>query len=411
MTDDEGGELLAGVRPALLEEGRPQGKLEWHAGIGYEIVQKFDVPVPQMMEHLPNILQFFAALSPVPEQVIAVPKILPHDVPPRRVCRDTQLAEQLVEVPTILTPSFLRMLQNVDTPVPHGGRGASGGLQGFLPGHFSSAPVEQTVDIPAPRSGVRRLQGFLPEQSATSFGEADHFPAASVEQIVDFPVSGGGLQDLRHDRVLRHPLTLQLILRMTCFKGFFALFPETKKVRHNLRTRGRHCLRTQAHGRRLLMTRPWCLKEEEESEDELVEYVQHDGRWWGCEWVPARQRHCWPGWPYYLAASMAHRQRARVTMPRWCFSAGSWFDSGYLFQLDFLWRCLFQFIVKVVDTALIYKDRYTQCQTVQGRRLPCHGAEDVSLGLMQQTTEISQLQSIDTLVVVVVQVLQFGYTP
>ena len=49
--------------------------------------------------------------------------------------------------------------------------------------------------------------------------------------------------------------------------------------------------------------------------------------------------------------------------------------------------------------------------TVQGRRLPCHGAEDVSLGPVQQTTEISQLQSNDTVVVVVVQVLQFGYTP
>ena len=39
-----------------------------------------------------------------------------------------------------------------------------------------------------------------------------------------------------------------------------------------------------------------------------------------------------PGWPYYLAASMAHRQRARVTMLRWCFWAGAWFDSGYMFQ-------------------------------------------------------------------------------
>ena len=44
MTDDEGGELSAGVRPAPLEGERPQGKLERHAGIGYEIVQNFDVP-------------------------------------------------------------------------------------------------------------------------------------------------------------------------------------------------------------------------------------------------------------------------------------------------------------------------------------------------------------------------------
>ena len=91
MTDDEGGELSAGVRPAPLEEGRPQGKLQRHAGMGYEIVQNFNVPVPQMLEQLPNIVQFFAALSPVPEQVIEVPKILPHDVPMRCSCREPQL--------------------------------------------------------------------------------------------------------------------------------------------------------------------------------------------------------------------------------------------------------------------------------------------------------------------------------
>ena len=56
------------------------------------------------------------------------------------------------------------MLQNVDTPVPHGGRGASGGLQGFLPGF--SDPVEQTVDIPAPGRGVQRgLQGFFSDDT------------------------------------------------------------------------------------------------------------------------------------------------------------------------------------------------------------------------------------------------------
>ena len=138
MTDDEGGELSAGVRPAPLEEGRPQGKQERHAGIGYEIVQNFDVPVPQMVEQLPNIVQFFAALSLVPEQVIAVPKILPHDVPPRRFVSRHAAGEHLVEVPTILY--FLKQRipeQIVDNPVPHGGRGASGGLQGFLPGRSS----------------------------------------------------------------------------------------------------------------------------------------------------------------------------------------------------------------------------------------------------------------------------------
>ena len=61
-----------------------------------------------------------------------MPKILPDDVPMRTTVRDTQLAEQLVEVPTIVSCSWLQlgMEQNVDTPVPgRGGRIA--GLQGF----------------------------------------------------------------------------------------------------------------------------------------------------------------------------------------------------------------------------------------------------------------------------------------
>ena len=137
MTDDEDGELSAGVWPAPLEEGRPQGKLKRHAGIGYEIVQIFDVPVPQMVEQLPNIVQFFAALSPVPEQVIAVP-ILPHDVPPRRLCRDTQLAEQLAEVPTILYFLKQRIPEGASSRSP-GRRGLTGMRTLALPSLVGSA--------------------------------------------------------------------------------------------------------------------------------------------------------------------------------------------------------------------------------------------------------------------------------
>ena len=182
-----------GERTEALLEPLPQGQVQRHAGIGYELVQALDAPVLQMVEQLPDVHHFFASCLPiVAEQVIDVPKIILENISSRRFCREPQLAEQLVEVPTVQSPSFIRMLQNVDTPVPHGGRGASGGLQGFLPGF--SAPVERTVDIPAHRSGVRRLQGFLPEQSATAFGEANHrSPASSVEQIVDNPGSGRGL--------------------------------------------------------------------------------------------------------------------------------------------------------------------------------------------------------------------------
>ena len=160
MTDDEGGELSAGVRPASLEEGRPQGKLQRHAGIGYEIVQNFDVPVPQMVEQLPNIVQFFAALSPVPEEVIEVPKILPNDVPMRRSCREPQLVEQLLEVSTIVSFSSLQrpVEQNVDIPVV-GGSGAGGGLSGFLTEqHFSvtaaTAFLEQIAESPVQSSAA-----------------------------------------------------------------------------------------------------------------------------------------------------------------------------------------------------------------------------------------------------------------
>ena len=43
-------------------------------------------------------------------------------------------------------------------------------------------------------------------------------------------------------------------------------------------------------------------------------------------------------------------------------------------------------------------------QRIHVLRLPCHGAEDVPLGPVQQTTDISQLQSVGTVVVVVVTV-------
>ena len=239
-----------------------------------------------------------------------------------------------------------------------------------------------------------------------------------MKQNVDIPV-GGGLQDFRPGQSsssVAHSPAAWLSTEDEAIQGGFSHFPQNKKS-----------ATVPPHSGSALPphSSPWTpaaydasmmLEEEEEkSEDEPVEYVQHDGRWWRvrvgpsspavllvagrCRWVS--------GWPYHLAASMAHRQRARVTM---CYDGASGLVLGSTVDtcssVDVLWRCLFQFIVRVVDTALMYRDRHAQCQTVQGRRLPCHGAEDV-----QQTTEISQLQSIDTVVVVVVQVVQFGYTP
>ena len=237
-----------------------------------------------MVEQLPNVHQFFASCLPVvAEQVIDVPKIILENFPSRRLCREPQLAEQLVEVPTILY--FLK--QKVDTPVPHGGRGSSGGLQGCLPGHGSSKRTANKIaDIPASRKN----------KSATVFGEADHrFPAESVEQIVDNPAPGGGLQDLRPGQSSASSSHSPADLADDAFQVFSDSSPKQKKTRHYIRTRGRNCFRTRAHGRRGDV--PMALqKKEEESEDEPdfdVEYVEFEGRWWVCEWVPARQQYCW----------------------------------------------------------------------------------------------------------------------
>ena len=76
----------------------------------------------------------------VPELVIEVPKFIIEDVPMRTSVPEPQLAEQLVEVPTVFSYSSLQrsVEQHVDIPVPGGG-GPSSGLQGFSPGQSSTA--------------------------------------------------------------------------------------------------------------------------------------------------------------------------------------------------------------------------------------------------------------------------------
>ena len=136
-----------GVRPEVLTAPRPQERVQRHTVehiVDFDccapMVQILDTPVPQTVEQLPDVLRFFDRLTTVPEQVIEVPKILPEDVPMRAVLRDPQLAEQLVEVPTIVSYSWLqlRMEQTVDIPVPGRG-GRISGLQGFPPGQSSTA--------------------------------------------------------------------------------------------------------------------------------------------------------------------------------------------------------------------------------------------------------------------------------
>ena len=162
------------------QQGEPRGPQERdlprtveQIAVHAPMVQILDAPVTQIVEQLPDVVRFFDFLLPVPEQVIEVPKILLDDVPMRTVVRDTQLVEQLVEVPTIVSWSMLQQImeQNVYIPVVDRGCGTGGGLSGFLPGQYSLT-AEQIVDNPVPRRRFRGdFQGLHRGQSSTAFFE------------------------------------------------------------------------------------------------------------------------------------------------------------------------------------------------------------------------------------------------
>ena len=122
-------EDTAGWRPAPLPEvAGPQTQVLQRTVEpivdAVPLVPLLDDPVPQTVEQLQDVLQFFDRLSTVPEPVIEVPKIFIEDVPMRAVLRATQLAEALLEY------KQRTVEQNVDIPAV-GGCGTGGGLSGF----------------------------------------------------------------------------------------------------------------------------------------------------------------------------------------------------------------------------------------------------------------------------------------
>ena len=164
-------------------------------------------PVLQTVEQLPNVVQFFATYLPVvAEPVITVPKIVPHDAPARRLCRDTQLAEQLVEVPTTISVAslFLQRLVELSTPVPGGG-GRNAGLHGLLHGQGSTATHSSKERI-----SERIVEHFSSRSSEESISER------IVEQIADIPVPCGDPQGFRPGQ--------SSVARLSWSRGFFALF-------------------------------------------------------------------------------------------------------------------------------------------------------------------------------------------
>ena len=285
------------------------------------LVPLLDDPVPQMVEQLPDVLRFFDRFATVPEQVIAVPKIFIESVPTRAFLRATQLAEQLVEVPTIISFSLASLLQslleykqrtveqNVDISAV-GGIGAGGGLSGFLPGQSYSFTVEQIVEIPVPRpDGAGDLQGFPRGQGSTAF----------TEQIAEFPDPGGG----RNFQPVQGSAASSSDLPGQAGQGVFRTFHQNKKSAthppHSTSELPPH-------------SSPWTpapydasmvLEEEEEEEEEereedfAVEYVEYNNCLWGREWDPARQRYCW-----WLASAHGSQVGHAIWRPPWLIGRG-----------------------------------------------------------------------------------------
>ena len=142
-----------------------------------------DAPAPQMVNQL---LSFLTALdSFVPEHVIEVPKISTPSRCPRTVLSVPQTAEQLVEVPTIISYSReVRISERIaeQTVFPSRDERISERIleQIVFPPRderSSERTVEQLVNIPvhgrgaSSRGGLQDSVPAVPGQSSSSFGD------------------------------------------------------------------------------------------------------------------------------------------------------------------------------------------------------------------------------------------------
>ena len=136
------------------------------------LVPLLNDPVPQTVDHVADALRILD--RPIAEQVIEVPRISCSPCPSRSPFPEPQSAEQLVEVPTVLSPTRIALQiaeQIVDTPVPRG-RG-EGRVQGFLPRQSSTATP----------SAEERISERIVEQFSLS--SAKRTSEQIEEQLVD----------------------------------------------------------------------------------------------------------------------------------------------------------------------------------------------------------------------------------
>ena len=132
-------------RPLPLVEVQPSVRAQRHIvedlGELAPLVQILVLPVSQPVDSVTDILRLLD--RPIAEQVIAVPTVSCSSCPLRSCVPEPQLADQLVEVPTVLTPTRIALQiaeRIVDTPVPRGR------VHGSLPGQSSAMSLPESIE-------------------------------------------------------------------------------------------------------------------------------------------------------------------------------------------------------------------------------------------------------------------------
>ena len=202
--------VVVARRPPPLVDVRPSSCVQRHImedlGELAPSVQLLDLPVPQMVENVTDTLLRILDF-PIAEQVIAVPTVSCASCPSRSRVPEPQSADQLVEVPTVLSPTRIALQiaeQIVDTSVP------LGRARGSLPVQSSAA---QTSSARRRFTGriwhmpAAGLNGYIESDSAKAayafVGDVPFFLAGSCQlgDLVTFAVGRGadGLEafDLR----------------------------------------------------------------------------------------------------------------------------------------------------------------------------------------------------------------------
>ena len=299
-------------------------------------VQILDVPVPQLGDRVVDFLWEIDAPALV-EQATAVPKISLDRVPQCSACRRPCRAEQLVEVPTIV--SFLLY--------------SSGRLSRSSTFQFLMVVAIEAAGEVIKGYAQDRLQQRLVEQCSLTFqflmvvvGLVRHAFKVSPRDRVQkrFVELIFRVVEVFTDQLLPpHPRT-HLVPWMRLLHGGSALFPEVKKVRCWVRTRGRNWVRTLIHG----LYADSVVIEEDELEAELesgsepeedamtrfaagfrllrvcMRFLEHQmGRpVWGC----AYGNRCTfaHSWAELHPEASAHDHELASCLPEWGCCGGDW---------------------------------------------------------------------------------------